>query len=102
MRKLWTCDRYEDWGEPFRRVTLTGRTHCRLCDERGAKKVFNIQRRQGLNFNPRADHGVKRTVMKKGEAAVRMVTHCGPAGTAYICIPCAEALLENLKREVKK
>ena len=101
--RLWACDQYEKWGYPLERVTLTARTKCRCCDQKAHKELFRIMEREGLDFNPRADHPIKTDPwMKKGQQAIRHVTTCGPAGTAYICLPCSKQLLDNLKRELEK
>jgi hypothetical protein len=101
--RLWACDRTESWSYPFQRVVLTSRTKCRLCEGKVCKEIYRIMDKEGLDYNPDADHSVKTNPwMGKGQDAIRLVTTSGPAGVAYICIPCAKLLLENLQKELAK
>jgi len=99
--RLWVCDNYERWSLPFQRVTLKARTKCRFCEWKAQKEVSRIADRQGLNFDPFADHPVKTKFwMKVGQPAIRMVTANGSSGTCYICMECARQLQKNLTREI--
>lgn len=101
--RLWAIDQYSNWTYPFELVTLTARTSCRCCDHKASKEFYRIAEKQGLAFDPEADHPIKTNPwMKKGQQAIRHVTTSGPAGTAYICIPCAKQLLANLKAQLEK
>jgi len=70
---------------PFKRVTLDNPVACRFCESKAKGRRLK---------------GAER--MQKGEQAVRLTTTSGPGGRAFVCIPHADQLLENLAEELDK
>ena len=77
--------------KPFRRVTVEQRVECRFCSAAKWKSGHGQNRKLKLEEK-----------IQKGDQAIRLVTNSGPTGKAYICIPCADQLMENLAEELDK
>jgi len=81
--------------EPFELMTMPdGRTSCRFCES---------------TFRAKAGREHKHTAEDKrsyripaGAKAIRMIVFTGPVGTGYLCLKCAQGLVENLQRELDK
>jgi len=94
-------NKYEEWKKPFERIVVSKSTPCRFCEEAASHKFYRLQVKEGLDFNPDIDHGIKSKKIKKGEDAVEVTLHCGPSGSSTICIKCAKLLLKNLQCEIE-
>ena len=90
-------NRYGEYVEPFEFVVIDSETACRFCQSLAEK---------GKNLQGMTKEGKKKLaklyMMKKGTNAIRMIVYAGPIGTGYVCMDCANKLLENLKREIAK
>ncbi len=94
-------NRYGEWLKPFRRIVANESIKCRFCEEESSHKLSRIQDKEGLDFNPYIDHGIKTKKIKKGETAFSVIFHSGPSGNFTICTKCAKLLLKNLQEEIE-
>ena len=80
---------------PFTRTTVKGtKVACRFCHQR--------VRRLEMGHEKPTPKQKEKYMMPVGTDCVHLITSTGPVGDAYICIPCAKQLLENLERELEK
>jgi len=93
--KLTIKDPYGDYSEPFVAAKLTDKTACRFC-QTAAEKGKNLYGMTAAGKKKLAES----YTMAKGEKAIRLIVNRSSTGTAYVCMKCAKALLENLQREL--